>query len=40
VVEGVAGNDKGVLYEMPEVKKQTAKYTISETGFGVISSKR
>ena len=36
MVEGVAGNEKGILYEMPEVQKQTAKYTVNETGFGVI----
>jgi hypothetical protein len=39
-VEGVAGNEKGIFYEMAEVKKHTAKYTVNSTGFGIISSKQ
>jgi hypothetical protein len=38
VVEGVGGNDNDIVTEMLQKQGYTAKYTVNETGFGVIES--
>lgn len=36
IVEGVAGNDEGIVEEIEEIKEITAAYTVKETGLGLL----
>lgn len=36
IVEGVAGNDEGIVESMDELKDITVSYTVNETGFGLL----
>lgn len=40
VVEGVAGNQISIAESMPQKMDYTAKYTVGETGFGVIKASK
>ena len=40
VVEGVAGNQVSIAESMPQKMDYTAKYTVGETGFGVIKASK
>jgi hypothetical protein len=36
LVEGVAGNDEGIVESIDELKDITVSYTVNETGFGML----
>jgi hypothetical protein len=36
IVEGVAGNDEGIVEEIDVIKPITASYTVNETGLGLL----
>lgn len=40
IVEGVAGNQVSITESMPQRMDYTARYTVGETGFGVIKASK